>query len=158
MPSIYWKRVSFIFDRFRGFWHEYKRSKRGLLGIIIIVAFGMVAIFAPWLTPYDPLDPSYPGFYPAQQPRLAEKLSLPIWYKTVLGDETLSENFFVVDDNEFSSNDIFNQQWGSQHTPPQYSVSVEYSGTEGSHNDDGCVQITYKRQETEDAPTDGEVS
>jgi peptide/nickel transport system permease protein len=157
MASTYKRRISFIFERFRGFWREYRRSKRGLLGIIIIAMFGVIAILAPVLSPYDPLIPSHPGYYPAQQPRLAEKLSVPIWYKTILGDQSLSENLDVVDDHEFSSNDIFDLQWDSGYTPPQYSVSVEYSGTGGSHFDDGCAQITYKRQETEVPPTDGKV-
>lgn len=157
MAALSKRRLSFLMQRFKGFWKEYRQSKRGLLGIVIIVFFGVVAVFAPLLTPYDPLEPRYPGFYPAQQPRLAEQLSVPIWYKSVLGDQTLSENMFVISDNEFRSEEIFDQEWVETHTPSQFNVEIEYSSTGGSHDDDGTVLITYSRGASEPAPADGKV-
>jgi ABC-type dipeptide/oligopeptide/nickel transport system permease subunit len=157
MEALSRRRLSFIWHRFRGFWSEYKQSKRGLLGILIIVLFGLVAVFAPLLSPYDPLEPRYPGFYPAQQPRLAEQLCVPIWYKSVLGETTLSENMLVIADHEFHSLEVFEEKWIGTSTPPQANVLVDYTATGGSHDNDGAVEITYTRAETEAPPVDGKV-
>ena len=32
------------------------RHRVGLVGLVIVVAFGLIAIFAPWLAPYDPTE------------------------------------------------------------------------------------------------------
>lgn len=37
------------------FWRAFFRHKLGLLGLIILVLFGLAAIFAPWVAPHDPL-------------------------------------------------------------------------------------------------------
>lgn len=37
------------------FWRAFFRHKLGLLGLIILVIFGLAAVFAPWVAPYDPL-------------------------------------------------------------------------------------------------------
>jgi peptide/nickel transport system permease protein len=36
------------------FWWRYKRNKAAIIGLIIIFIFTFFAIFAPWLSPYDP--------------------------------------------------------------------------------------------------------
>ncbi|HUO41383.1 MAG TPA: ABC transporter permease [Methylomirabilota bacterium] len=38
----------------RGFWKVYKSNKMGMLGLVILVAFILVAIFAPYIAPYNP--------------------------------------------------------------------------------------------------------
>ena len=37
------------------FWRAFFRHKLGLLGLILLVLFGLAAIFAPWVAPHDPL-------------------------------------------------------------------------------------------------------
>jgi len=154
------KEFSFMIQRFKGFWKQYKQSKRGMLGIVIIIFFGIVAIFAPVISPLDPMNPKWPGYYPGgEQPKLAEKLALPIWYKSILGMHDLSENMQVMDDHEFTSKEKFDTEWKSQiHPPNVYNISVQYSPTKGSHNDDGCVEVFYKRDAGETPPEDGQVS
>jgi len=145
-------RVSFMISRFKSFWKEYKQNKRGVIGIIIILFFGVIAVAAPLLTPYDPLRPTHPGFYPARQPPIAEKQCVPIWYKYLPGGQDLSENVEAVLDHEFSSNETFYKEWVWTHYPPKYNVTVRYNATGGRNNNDGTIEISYKREDVEVAP------
>jgi ABC-type dipeptide/oligopeptide/nickel transport system permease subunit len=146
--------LAFTLERFKGFWNQYKRSKRGLLGIVIIIIFGVLAIFAPFLSPLDPLEPKWPGgwFPGGEQPKQAEKLCVPIWYKSILGMNQLSENLEVVEDPEFRSPDELDQ-WDVSYDP-QY-ASVSYSDTGGNHDKDGYVHMTYRREAGEEVPEGG---
>lgn len=148
---------SFMVSRFKGFWRQYRRSKRGVLGLGIIIFFGAVAVFAPLLSPLDPLKPKMKGYYPGQQPKLAEKLCLPIWYKTLLGRTELSENMLLVEDHEFNSYDLFDAQFNWQATP-QANITIQQRSTGGNHNDDGCIAITYIREESEARPEENKTT
>jgi len=55
--------------RVKGFWFEFSHKKIGLFGLGLLMFFAAMAIFSPWLTPYDPLMP----------PRVAEKFAMPDW-------------------------------------------------------------------------------
>lgn len=147
------EQYSFMVTRFKGFWRQYRRSKRGMLGIGIIAFFGVIAIFAPLISHIDPLSPKMEGHYPGQQPKMAEKLCYPIWYKTLLGMNDLSENMLLVEDHEFNLDGIFDAQFKSQATP-QGNIVVQQISTGGEHDDDGCVAITYVREGGE-APPEG---
>jgi ABC-type dipeptide/oligopeptide/nickel transport system permease subunit len=146
-----------MLKRFKGFWNQYSKSKRGLLGIGIIIIYGVVAVIAPLLSPLDPMTPLMSGYYPSgQQPKECEKLCVPIWYKSILGMTDLSENMIVMEDHELKTAEIFDK-WKSTISHPQY-VSMVYSDTVGSHDDDGGIQISYKRAASEEAPAGGSVS
>ncbi|MEM2029185.1 MAG: ABC transporter permease [Candidatus Bathyarchaeia archaeon] len=56
-------------ERIARFWKQYKRSKKGIIGLIILLTFILMAIFAPLLTPYDPI----------RDRELAEWLAYPEW-------------------------------------------------------------------------------
>lgn len=62
------KRIIYI-RRIRQFWEEYRSKKIGLFGLGLLIIYVAVAIFSPWLTPYDPIA----------QPRLAQSFSMPEW-------------------------------------------------------------------------------
>ena len=58
-----------------GFWKEYKRSKLGLFSLGILIFYGILAIFAPYIAPYDPsplnrVGPNFaaPGWLAALDP------------------------------------------------------------------------------------------
>lgn len=55
--------------KLKGFWEDYRRNKIGLAGIAILTMFILVALLAPWLTPYHPTQSKY----------LAESLAMPEW-------------------------------------------------------------------------------
>lgn len=42
---------------FRGFWKSFIRSRMGIVGLIMVVAAVAMAVFAPWIAPFDPKAP-----------------------------------------------------------------------------------------------------
>ena len=40
-----------------GFWNSFKRNGMGMVGLIMLVVAVSVALFAPWIAPYDPKVP-----------------------------------------------------------------------------------------------------
>jgi len=125
--------------RFLGFWNQFKKSKKGVVGIALIIFFGFIALFAPVIAPIDPMRPTWPGKYPGGQPKIAEITCVPIWYKTILGMENLSENMEVVPGHEFNSREDF-EQWNIS-TNSDY-LKVEYDQTMGEN---GSIKISYCR-------------
>ena len=68
--SLFSKEKRIVYSRkIKGFWEEFSRNKIGLLGLAGLLMFVLMAVFAPWLTPYDPL----------QTTRLAEGFAMPEW-------------------------------------------------------------------------------
>jgi peptide/nickel transport system permease protein len=49
-----YSRTSTYAKSLRGFWKVYKSNTMGMLGLIILAAFMLVAIFAPYIAPYNP--------------------------------------------------------------------------------------------------------
>ena len=77
-------KISFAVKRFKGFWNQFRKSKRGMTGVIIIAFFAFLAIFAPLIAPYDPIRPTKDADkYPPDTvpPQIAAKLCNPVWYK-----------------------------------------------------------------------------
>ncbi|RLI40014.1 hypothetical protein DRO69_13505, partial [Candidatus Bathyarchaeota archaeon] len=102
------QKIRFAFKRFKGFWNEFKRSKRGLIGLIIIIFFTLLAIFAPALATHKPIDPQmgigeYPGIAGSRGIKIAEDLCKPIWYKHLpfisRGEVEVTERFYTVTKN-----------------------------------------------------------
>jgi len=80
------KRIKFAIVRFKRFWNQFKRSKRGIIGLVTIIFFTLMAILAPLIAPYDPIRPvkdrgKYPALGEFSGPKIAEKLCKPAWYK-----------------------------------------------------------------------------
>lgn len=70
MASLFSKDRRIIYARrIKEFWFEYKSKKIGMAGLILLAGYIFVAIFAPWMTPYDPVT----------QPRLAQAFAMPEW-------------------------------------------------------------------------------
>jgi ABC-type dipeptide/oligopeptide/nickel transport system permease subunit len=156
------KALVFLIQRFKGFWNQYRQSKRGMLGIVILVFFAVIAIGAPLWTPLDPMSPMWPGYYPSTRPTQADSLCVPIWYKSLLGMSDLSENMALVEDHEFTSSALYAAQWTWQSSPAGYSVDVQYSSTKGNNNrtvagGDGCVVVSYTRAASQASPPGGNV-
>lgn len=55
--------------RIKDFWVDFRRNRIGLIGLAILMGFILVAILAPWMTPYDPITDR----------DLAEPLAMPEW-------------------------------------------------------------------------------
>ena len=98
------QKIKFAIKRFKGFWNQFKRSKRGILGVVVIVFFIIMAVFAPVIAPYQPIEPQYAvGEYQAKGLGkglpIAEKLCVPVWYKYLpwvhRGITNITETFYV---------------------------------------------------------------
>lgn len=55
--------------RIRGFWEEFSHNKIGFVGLILLCFYVGMAVFSPWLTPYDPMSST----------RIAESFAAPSW-------------------------------------------------------------------------------
>jgi len=139
--ATYKAKISLRIKGFKRFWTEFKRSKRGLLGLVIIIAFIAVGIIGPLVSPYDALFPAKPEYYPAGKAIIADVLAKPVWYKYLPGGSGLSENMKIITDHEFSSEESMNE-WNL--TAPSLTL-VKYNRAGGDRND-GCLEISYKRE------------
>ncbi|MCD6410181.1 MAG: ABC transporter permease [Candidatus Verstraetearchaeota archaeon] len=124
-------RLALYSKRAKEFWEVFKASRKGLLGVAILIFFVILALAAPLMTPYDPLlDTDLAGFR-----------AKPIWLKS-LGYPDLSENFFPIKDPGFTSKPTnikilklpegFNVRWlpGDGYTDPGV-LEISYQRLEG---------------------------
>lgn len=97
------------------------RSKRALFGISIIVFYTILAVFAPFITPFDP---SYDTF-------LANDHAVPEWYRTLGLENGLSGNVVLADRDvrEFRTQSSLSA-WTFK-TSDDRIVYFNYSSTEG---------------------------
>ena len=78
-------RISNEIRRFIDFLTIFRRNKRGMLGLAIIMTFVVLALAANVLTPYSPTEITY-------LPKTAYKLTKPTWYKYFFPNENITEN------------------------------------------------------------------
>ena len=132
-------RMKFALKRFKGFWQEFRRSKRGMLGLIIVISYCIIALIAPYIAPYHPYDPKMPGYYPAgESPPIAEDLAKPIWYKTLLGLKDLSENMKPIKEHDLPTVESVEKQWNWTGN----NVEIQANPNKGDRGD-ACVEIYY---------------
>lgn len=132
-------KIKFALKRLRGFWNEYKRSKRGLLGLAILALYVGLALLAPVLAKYDPYGPSLYGYFPAgERPQIAERLAKPVWMRFLPGGDALSENMFPITNYTLTTLQSI-QEWNMTATN---STTVAPNLTQGSQND-GCIETIY---------------
>ena len=95
--------IQFAIKRFKGFWEQYKKSKRGMLGLIIIIFFVILAVIAPAIAPNDPVRPmaevgQWPRYGPAIGRKIALQLCYPAWYKHLpnipKGEINITQQFY----------------------------------------------------------------
>lgn len=51
-----------------GFWRQFRRHRTGVFGLVVVAVIGFVALFAPWLAPYDPFTTSRAALQPPGTP------------------------------------------------------------------------------------------
>jgi len=89
--------------RIKGFLDEFFHNKIGLVGLALLFMFVGTAIFAPWLSPYDPIT----------APRVAGKFAVPSWltvfpqYKEYSSTMEVRPYWEVNETSEYA-----NIQWG----------------------------------------------
>ncbi|MEM2143973.1 MAG: ABC transporter permease [Candidatus Jordarchaeaceae archaeon] len=134
------ERISFAFKRFKGFWNQFRRSKRGVFGLLILSIYIVIAIAAPYLSPIEPYAPKISGHYPAGvNPKIASTLALPEWYKTLLGQSDLSENLFPIKNHEMSTIEAITSQWNWTNLA---NIIINPTSNKGDQAD-GCIEINF---------------
>lgn len=142
----YQSRLAFTAKRFLKFLKVFRRSRRGMFGIAIIVLFTFIAAGAPLLTPNDPTSDLFVSSDKAQ----------PAWFKYLPGGENIAEDVRPVKDPGFKSSDsLFSNtpDWNytTQATHSSLSnLTLQYSpdggrpGTIGGSGG-GAAEIVFKR-------------
>ena len=125
----------------------FKRSKRGMLGIAILMFFIIIAVAAPLITPYN--STFVPG-----KPKIAHQYGKPIWYKYLPFEEETSENVEPMRDPHFSTATSL-QEAGLEFTtnPNDQSVSLQfitYIGREIEEIEKGAIAIVFNRTNDKD--------
>jgi len=148
-------------DRLLGFWREYRKSKMGLSGIIIILFFSGMALTAPLIMPWpSPIIPN-------QAPPIAAPMWLlpldPIGYTTVYplenygfdsnadgwvyNESITSEGYNVVNNSRFDNNA---DGWSPLVFNPGGITTTSYNPSEGSTlsggSGPGSYEFTYNDQ------------
>jgi len=132
------EKTKYVLKRVSNFLKIFLRDKRGFLGLVIIFFFIVMAVGAPLLTPYEPLQSYLSGNYAA-----------PVWLKYLPsflgGDPTLSENFQAINDTNFSQGTI--DGWSLTKDSPHISDLQMETGF-GTGSSEHSLKLTFKRDET----------
>lgn len=128
-------KISFSVKRFISFLKVFKRNKRGLVGIAILVFFIGFALAAPILAPYDPVNDKY----------LSGDYAYPFWFKYIPGQEPLPENYEMLTQPGFITPESLLDEWNFDVSTSSADVSMQYVASRGSSNI-GCAAISFKRQ------------
>ncbi|KPV65412.1 MAG: dipeptide transporter [Candidatus Bathyarchaeota archaeon BA1] len=147
--ATYKAKMAFRIKGFKRFWAEFKRCKRGVVGITFICLYAVLGVFGPILSPHDALSPSLLGYYPAGKAPIANELAVPTWYRYLPGGGDLSENMKVVSDHEFSSEEAM-KAWHWETNAPNL-ANLRYNPVKGDRND-GAIEALYRREAADVPP------
>jgi peptide/nickel transport system permease protein len=113
MASLVSKEKRIIYLRkIKNFWEEYRRNKIGLVGLAIVSLYVIVALTAPWLTPYHPLLDS----------SLAQNFAMPEWITILPEYRDIARTMKIpVYWSVSEKSDIIEVRWGRE-------VVINYRG------------------------------
>ncbi len=130
-----------MFKRFKRFMSVLLHSRRGVLGVGIIVFFSVIALTAHLITPASPVAiPSHPENSP-----VASRLAKPIWYKYLFTGETLIENVEALKDSSFKTAASVGELEFSTNSPSGYVSQPQFASDTG-YRENGCIAIVFERQ------------
>jgi ABC-type dipeptide/oligopeptide/nickel transport system permease subunit len=134
VATTYKTALKFQIKRFREFLASFRRSKRGLFGVAILVVYVIVALAAPLLASNDPVDDTF----------VAADFAVPAWFKNLPGGEKLSENLVLVDKPGFPTPaSLFNEWNFTTSTNEDAEVTLRYHLSVGN----GSAAIVFKRKD-----------
>lgn len=147
------------YQRIRGFWREYRKSKMGIAGLAIILFFMGMAVTAPLIAPWPapvivgqaprlaapmwllPLDPmGFTTVYPIENSNFDTNIDGWVYNESIAG-----EGFYVVNNSHFNLND---NEWSYYPLGP--GASMFHNPTEGypDGSGPGCFEIQYNDSST----------
>jgi len=141
--------------KLKGFFREFRRTKRGVFGLTVISGSIIVAILGPMLTALDPLYPQWPGYYPAGPVTASYHLCVPIWYRNLPEGDKYSENMEAITDHTFSLSETLASKWKQEIS--NNLIEIAYNSEKGTQND-GCVVISYNRSSDTPVPLDNRIT
>jgi len=132
--SIPAKNTNPILQRIDEFWQAFKRSRKGTVGLLVLLLFAGISIVAPAISPYDPTESTY----------LAGTKAKPFWARSLLGNERLSENVMPIADPGFSTGKSSLGSWLIETTPTLGATVVDYYNEDGYERGSGrgCIVVT----------------
>ena len=140
-------KIAFEIKRFIGFMKIFTRNKRGMLGIIILLSFGILALTAPILTPHDPITiPTHPSV-----PPVADRYSKPVWYKYLPVQEEVSENLEPIKDPGFNTEASLGDFSFVASVTGQSGVSNLQFVSDFGYREEGCAKMVFSRETTENS-------
>lgn len=118
-----------------GAWSVFKRSKKGLLGVAIILVFTVTSTLAPLLTPYDPMHSRY----------LAGPRAKPLWLGGVYGG--LPENVEPIVDWAFATSNSVNEWIIESPSIPSYNMQLKHNSNLGfgENGNLGCMEAEISK-------------
>lgn len=139
-------KIAFEINRLKNFMKIFTRNRRGMLGIIILILFVILALAAHLITPYSPTTiPSYPT-----RPPIAGKYSRPAWFKYIPIFGNITENVAPITDPDFNSESALAMLDFTTSTTGQSGVSNPQFISDRGYTKDGCVKISFNRETTDD--------
>jgi len=128
------EKLKFELSRLKGFLGAFKRSKAGITGVIILAIFAIVAVGAPFMTPYDPITTI----------GLAAPNAAPAWLRSLPpqlgGQPDRSENYMPMQNPGFAKDTSI---WNITQTQ-----QVETGWTQNVQGRDGVFTVAFDRTET----------
>jgi ABC-type dipeptide/oligopeptide/nickel transport system permease subunit len=138
-------KIEFEIKRLKNFIEIFTRNRRGMLGIIILASFIILALAAPLITPYSPITiPSYPT-----RPQVASRYTMPVWFKYIPLYGEITENVWPIIDPDFNSESSLERLDFTTSTIGQSGVSNPQFISDRGYTKDGCLEISFNRITTE---------
>lgn len=125
-------KLAFNLKRFKGFLTSLRKSKRGIFGIVILIAASIVSVSASLLTPYDPI----------KSENLSGNFAAPAWARYLPGGEAYSENFMPISDPQLTDTNAL-KEFNITISPSVESVFVQHSEI-GIPNSPGSIALIYE--------------
>ncbi len=133
MAATYRGTIRLQIKRFKEFWNSFRRSKRGLFGVGILIFYIAIALGAPLLTSNDALEDYY----------VAGDFAAPSWFRFLPGGEKLNDNFQLVTDVGFPTLTSLFQEWNfTASSSESGSITLRYDPDVGN----GSASLVFRRK------------
>ncbi len=128
-----------VLRRLNEFWQAFKRCRKGVAGLLILLLFAGISMVAPIISPYDPTESTY----------LAGTKAMPFWARSLPGNEKLSENLMPIVDPGFSAGEGSLRNWQVETAPKVEAAAVTYGSDDGyvKGSGPGCIVVSFPLEE-----------